>query len=66
MAISTSVRLALEKTGLSQKAMGEKIGRSRESVCAWKTGKTHPDFHDIEKMAAVCGVKPSRFVQWGE
>lgn len=46
---------ARKKTGLSQAAVGEKLGISAASICQWETGKTAPDSKRLLEIAELYG-----------
>lgn len=46
---------ARKKAGLSQIAVGEKLGVAAASVCQWETGKTYPDSRRLPEIAKLYG-----------
>ena len=66
MGIVKSIKSALKKTGLTQQEMADYIGCKRETVNSWCNGHTVPDHTMMCKVAALCGVKLSTMIQWGE
>lgn len=46
---------ARKKAGLSQTAVGEKLGVAAAAVCQWETGKTYPDSRRLPEIAKLYG-----------
>lgn len=46
---------ARKKAGLSQIAVGEKLGVAAAAVCQWETGKTYPDSRRLPEIAKLYG-----------
>ena len=45
-----------KKAGLSQDALAEQIGVSRQAVSKWEIGSAQPDLDNIVALAKVFGV----------
>jgi len=48
------IKIARDEAGLSQKALGEAVGKSRETILNWEDGKTEPSETFIEKISQKC------------
>ncbi len=48
--------------GLSQFALGAKLGVSSVSVSKWERGQTQPDIHALTQMADIFGVTVDELV----
>ena len=44
---------ARKKSGLSQEAVAEKLGVSRQTISKWETDETIPDIYQSKKMAKL-------------
>ena len=55
-------KLRTEK-GLSQDALGEVLGISRQSVSKWEQGNSTPDIDNIGKLAEFYGVSIDSLVK---
>ena len=44
---------ARKKSGLSQEAVAEKLGGSRQTISKWVTDETIPDIYQSKKMAKL-------------
>ncbi|EFP61757.1 DNA-binding helix-turn-helix protein [Erysipelotrichaceae bacterium 3_1_53] len=51
MKLGNSLFQARRKSGLSQEAVAEKLGVSRQTVSKWETDETVPDICQSKKMA---------------
>ena len=49
------------KAGLSQEALAEKLGVSRQTVCNWERGVYYPHKECLQKMCGLFGVKESYY-----
>ena len=47
---------ARKKCGLSQEAVAEKLGVSRQTISKWETDETVPDIYQSKKMARLYHV----------
>ena len=45
-----------ERAGLSQEALAEKLGVTRQTVSNWENGRATPDAHKLAKLCEVLGV----------
>ena len=46
---------ASKHAGLSQGAVGERLGVAAAAVCQWETGKTYPDTRRLPEIAKLYG-----------
>ena len=53
MNIGTSLFNARKKSGLSQEAVAEKLGVSRQTISKWETDETLPDIYQAKKLSAL-------------
>lgn len=53
MSLGSSLYRARKKSGLSQEAVAEKLGVSRQTISKWETGETLPDIRQSKRMAAL-------------
>ena len=53
MKLGNSLFQARRKSGLSQEAVAEKLGVSRQTVSKWETDETVPDICQSKKMAVL-------------
>lgn len=56
MTLGNSLFHARKKSGLSQEAVAEKLGVSRQTVSKWETDETMPDIRQSKKMATLYNV----------
>lgn len=54
--ISTNITILRKKQGLSQEALAEKIGVSRQTVAKWESGESAPDILHTDAMAELFDV----------
>ena len=53
MSLGNSLWSARKKCGLSQEAVAEKLGVSRQTISKWETDETLPDIRQSKRMAAL-------------
>ncbi len=56
MKLSEKIYTCRKKAGLSQEALAEKLGVSRQAVSKWETGEAIPELMKIPSMAKLFGV----------
>lgn len=56
MNLGNSLFHARKKCGLSQEAVAEKLGVSRQTISKWETEETIPDIYQTKKMVALYHV----------
>lgn len=55
---------ARKKCGLSQEAVAEKLGISRQTVSKWETNETLPDIRQSKKMAVIYNVSLDELIDF--
>jgi len=58
MRYSLEFRALRQKSGLTQKALAERVGVEQPTINRWENGKQNPDLGDLDKLAAALGVHP--------
>ena len=58
--ISENILAFRRENGLSQEALAEKIGVSRQTVAKWEAGESTPDLALAAELAAVFGISIDR------
>lgn len=53
MRLGNRLFYARKKSGLSQEAVAEKLGVSRQTISKWETDETIPDIYQSKKMAKL-------------
>ena len=53
MSLGSNLCRARKKSGLSQEAVAEKLGVSRQTISKWETDETLPDIRQSKRMAAL-------------
>ena len=56
MNLGESLFGARKNTGLTQEAVAEKLGVSRQKVSKWETGETLPDIRQSKRLAVLYGM----------
>ena len=56
MNLGNSLFRARKKSGLSQEAVAEKLGVSRQTISKWETDETVPDIRQSKRMAVLYKV----------
>ena len=56
MRLGTSLYHARRKKGLSQEAVAEKLGVSRQTISKWETDETLPDIRQAKKPSVLYGL----------
>ena len=56
MSLGNSLHEARRKSGLSQEAVAEKLGVSRQTVSKWERGLGYPDVSLINDLSSILGV----------
>lgn len=55
---------ARKKCGLSQEAVAEKLGVSRQTVSKWETCETVPDIYQAKKMAKLYNLSLDELIDF--
>ena len=56
MKLNEKIVYCRKRAGLSQEALAEKIGVSRQAVSKWETGDAEPELNKVRPLCAVFGV----------
>lgn len=56
MSLGNSLHEARRKSGLSQEAVAEKLGVSRQTVSKWELDETLPDIRQSKRLATLYGM----------
>lgn len=56
MKLSEKIYESRKKAGLSQEALAEKLGVSRQAVSKWETGESDPEISKLKLLAEIFGV----------
>ncbi len=56
MQLSEKIYLCRKKGGLSQEALADQMGISRQAVSKWETGESEPDLSKLRQLAVIFGV----------
>lgn len=64
MNLGNSLFQARKKAGLSQEAVAEKLGVSRQTVSKWETDETVPDIRQSKKMAVLYNVSLDELIDF--
>ena len=57
MTISGQIKAARQARGLTQKAVGDALGVTRQYVYAWEAGRRNPGPKHLAKLAEVLGLE---------
>ena len=55
---------ARKRRGLSQEAVAQRLGVSRQTVSKWETGETVPDIRQSKKMAALYNISLDELIDF--
>ena len=64
MSLGNSIFQARKKCGLSQEAVAEKLGVSRQTVSKWETDERVPDIRQSKKMAVLYHVSLDELIDF--
>ena len=64
MGLGSSLSSARRKSGLSQEAVAEKLGVSRQTISKWGTDETLPDIRQCKKLSALYHVTLDELVEF--
>ncbi|MDO4281564.1 MAG: helix-turn-helix domain-containing protein [Peptococcaceae bacterium] len=56
MSLGNNLFNARKKSGLSQEAVAEKLGVSRQTISKWETDETLPDIYQSKKLSVLYGL----------
>ena len=66
MSLGSNLYNARKKSGLSQEAVAEKLGVSRQTVSKWETDETLPDIRQSKRLAVLYRLTLDELVDTGE
>ena len=64
MKLGNSLFHARKKCGLSQEAVAEKLGVSRQTISKWETDETLPDIRQSKQMALLYNVSLDELIEF--
>ncbi|NBI66849.1 XRE family transcriptional regulator [Pseudoflavonifractor sp. 60] len=64
MNLGNHLSLARRKKGLSQEAVAEKLGVSRQTISKWETDETLPDIRQSKRLAVLYGVTLDELIEF--
>lgn len=64
MNLGNHLSLARRKKGLSQEAVAEKSGVSRQTISKWETDETLPDIRQSKRLAVLYGVTLDELIEF--
>lgn len=64
MKLGNSLFHARKKCGLSQEAVAEKLGVSRQTISKWETDETLPDIRQSKQMAMLYNVSLDELIEF--
>ena len=64
MSFASGLYGARKKSGLSQEAVAEKLGVSRQTISKWETGETLPDIRQSKGLAMLYHVTLDELVEY--
>ena len=64
MSLGNNLFNARKNKGLSQEAVAEKLGISRQTVSKWETDETLPDIQQSKKLAILYGLSLDELIEF--
>lgn len=64
MKLGENLFQARKKKGLSQEAVAEKLGVSRQTISKWETDETLPDIRQAKKLAVLYGLTLDELIEF--
>lgn len=64
MSLGNNLFQARKKKGLSQEAVAEKLGVSRQTISKWETDETLPDIRQSKKLAVLYGLSLDELIEF--
>ena len=64
MSLGNSLFNARNKKGLSQEAVAEKLGVSRQTISKWETDETLPDIRQSKHLAVLYGLSLDELIEF--
>ena len=65
MTLGQRIQELRKQTGLSQEALGEALGVSRQAVSKWERDESQPDIATLKKLADIYGVSVLEIIEPG-
>lgn len=53
-----SIKSRRKKLNLTQEALADRLGYTKQAISNWETGKNMPSDEDIEKLTQILGIRP--------
>ena len=66
MDMSKAIREGRDRLGMSQEALAERLGVSRQAVSKWESGQSDPSTTNLLALAKLFGVRPEELLQEAE
>ena len=63
MNLSEKILYCRKKAGLSQEALAEKLGVSRQAISKWETGASDPSTANLIALAKLFGTTPEELLK---
>ena len=64
MSLGNHLYNAMKKKGLSQGAVAEKLGVSRQTISKWETDETLPDIRQSKRLAMLYGLSLDELIEF--
>ena len=64
MSLGNNLFQARKKAGLSQEAVAEKLGVSRQTISKWETDETVPDIYQAKKLAKLYNLTLDELIEF--
>ena len=64
MSLGSNLFDARKKKGLSQEAVAEKLGVSRQTISKWETGETLPDIRQAKRLSILYGLSLDELISF--
>lgn len=64
MSLGNNLFKARKKMGLSQEAVAEKLGISRQTISKWETDETIPDVYQSKKLAKLYNLSLDELIEF--
>ena len=64
MSLGRHLFQARKQSGLSQEAVAEKLGVSRQTISKWETGETLPDIRQSKRLALLYHMTLDELIQY--
>ena len=64
MSLGTSLSDARRRSGLTQEAVAERLGVSRQTILKWETDETLPDIRQAKRLSSLFGASLDELVDF--